>query len=309
MDFNVRPKSLVRQEKGLPQTISQLIQKYKLDALWDNIQKIVNEVLQHADFIRAGEISADRIKGGTLKLGGENNISGKLKVVDESGNGIVDISKDGFILENGTKIIGSDGLISNLQFGGVVSHNSYKRTNEGAYDTLGFEVEEVVYGENRPTLLIISPVIPKGFTIVSAIVNLRHYPLKILGLGAQHMGWGYCRNLKLYYRTNARIYGEYGMYEGIIPNVNCGTEIQNAFGGESYTPSVPTNSLQKMDVVSSVDVSEYFSEDNDVEFIIKSTDIIDGYTGDTDIDYLACALKTGMVQATLDIIGYFKEEE
>lgn len=307
MEFNVKPKNLARQEKGLPQTISQLIQKYKLDALWDNIQKIVNEVLQHADFIRAGEISADRIKGGILTLGGENNVSGKLKVVDENGDGIIDISKDGLILENGTKIIGSDGLISNLQFGGIVSHNFYRKTTEGAYDTLGFEVEDVFYGENRPTLLTISPTLPKGFTIISATVNVRHYPLKLLGLDAQHIGWGYCRKLKLYYRTNTNIFGEYGIYEGTTPNTNSGIEIQNAFGRESYTPSVPTNVSHKMETISSIDVSSYI-KDNNTELVIKSTDTIDKYTGDTEKDYLVCALKTGMVKVTLDVIGYFKEE-
>lgn len=48
-----------------------------------------------ADFIVAGTMLADRIKGGTLTLGGDNNTNGIAKVLDAKGNEIVRLDKDG----------------------------------------------------------------------------------------------------------------------------------------------------------------------------------------------------------------------
>lgn len=48
-----------------------------------------------ADFIVAGTMLADRIKGGTLTLGGDNNTNGTAKVLDAKGNEIIRLDKDG----------------------------------------------------------------------------------------------------------------------------------------------------------------------------------------------------------------------
>ena len=48
-----------------------------------------------ADFIVAGTMLADRIKGGTLELGGTDNGNGVAKVLDGNGNEIVRLDKDG----------------------------------------------------------------------------------------------------------------------------------------------------------------------------------------------------------------------
>ncbi len=50
-----------------------------------------------ADLITAGEMSADRIRGGTLILGGQNNTFGALQIVDESGNVIGTWDRNGLI--------------------------------------------------------------------------------------------------------------------------------------------------------------------------------------------------------------------
>ena len=49
----------------------------------------------YADFIVAGTMLADRIKGGTLELGGEDNGNGIARVMDATGKGIVRLDKDG----------------------------------------------------------------------------------------------------------------------------------------------------------------------------------------------------------------------
>lgn len=95
-----------------------------------------------ADFIATGTMSAERINGGTLKLGGNNNTNGSIQVLDASGKELVTISKDGLILNNGTKLIGNGGVLSNLQFGsiGYSEINGYTR-RAGEYDALGFIIQ------------------------------------------------------------------------------------------------------------------------------------------------------------------------
>lgn len=65
-----------------------------------------------ADFITAGTMYADRIKGGTLKLGGEENRSGVLSIVNGEGEEIGRWDKDGIVILYGTldgiKIVSSD---------------------------------------------------------------------------------------------------------------------------------------------------------------------------------------------------------
>ena len=67
-----------------------------------------------ADFIVAGTMLADRIKGGTLTLGGKNNGDGVAKILDESGKTVVTIDLNGIKTENlgagGVQV--KDGMIS-----------------------------------------------------------------------------------------------------------------------------------------------------------------------------------------------------
>lgn len=55
-----------------------------------------------ADFINAGTMYADRIKGGTLVLGGGNNANGVMTVKDSDGNVVVTVSKEGIEVVKGT---------------------------------------------------------------------------------------------------------------------------------------------------------------------------------------------------------------
>ncbi len=55
-----------------------------------------------ADFITAGTMYADRIKGGTLTLGGINNASGKLNILDDTGKNVIGKwDKDGILIKEG----------------------------------------------------------------------------------------------------------------------------------------------------------------------------------------------------------------
>lgn len=48
-----------------------------------------------ADFIAAGTMYADRIRGGTLKLGGDSNINGEITVVDDAGQELFHVDQNG----------------------------------------------------------------------------------------------------------------------------------------------------------------------------------------------------------------------
>lgn len=53
-----------------------------------------------ADFIVAGTMLADRIKGGTLILGGKENGDGTAKVLDANGNTVVALTNQGIVVEH-----------------------------------------------------------------------------------------------------------------------------------------------------------------------------------------------------------------
>ena len=54
-----------------------------------------------ADYITTGTLSADRIRGGTLVLGGSNNVGGSITMRDNSGNIIGQWSNSGLTLNRG----------------------------------------------------------------------------------------------------------------------------------------------------------------------------------------------------------------
>ena len=53
-----------------------------------------------ADFIVAGTMLADRIKGGTLILGGKENGDGTAKVLDANGNTVVALTNQGIVVDH-----------------------------------------------------------------------------------------------------------------------------------------------------------------------------------------------------------------
>lgn len=63
----------------------------------------------YADFIVAGTMLADRIKGGTLILGGKDNWDGVAKVLDGDGNEIVRMDSDGIVAKGKYVCEGTDG--------------------------------------------------------------------------------------------------------------------------------------------------------------------------------------------------------
>lgn len=84
----------------------------------------------NADFIRAGTMLADRIFGGTLTLGGYNNASGVLRVLDENGNAAGSWTNDGVNIPfsdeyggEGGATLNASGLVVTYGYPSGVSRN------------------------------------------------------------------------------------------------------------------------------------------------------------------------------------------
>lgn len=360
MNYNIKPKDLSRQERGLPQTISQLIQKYKLDAIWENIEKIVQEVIEqnsgyvmkrdgimyiadsnmleeantvlrigknfldlskngidgnyetiisldgiiNANFIQTGQLNANRIKGGTLTLGGENNVSGKFQILDGQGEGILEASKDGFLLQNGTKLIGSNGILSQFQFG------------ESEWKLVGYLNETYPVMRNSYQFVNIPIYIPDNFEIQEAKVVLRHAPVKWDdNIGAKNI-WGYSRNIKLYQQDEQdSFYKEYPIFPSedysdveILTN-----EIEGAFGESGFTAQVANASIHKSEIKVSNDIKDYIKTGFSLLQIRTGNDIPTiGLDVEYDSDgfnagYQSNVFKqTGVIQAFITITGFIK---
>lgn len=287
-----------------------------IKTLNNEIELKVSEKVGKDEVITAINLTPEKakIKSKNLELEGITTINGGFSI-DEKGNAsiandTVKINEKGIQLADGASLVGGEGLITNLQFYGKVTHVYGAMNTEGYYDALGFEVDELTAGACVATSCTISADLPKNFTVVSAYVTIKHYPTKFY-FNNNH-GWGYSRNLKLYQRSSSSMYREYNIFGGALIPSNYGIEVSNAFGEESFTPSIPNDTSQKVDIVTSIDLTEYLSSETNYQsdFIIRSSDTPPAYTGDqsTGVDYVNCGYKTGMVMAVLNVYGYLRLE-
>lgn len=303
-------KKVNRKDGGVPQTIQQLIRKYSLDTMWENIQagtinadriktgiinaSLIKAGILNADLIKAGTMSANRIKGGTLTLGGEDDTNGSMQVKDASGNNLVSISKEGVKLENGTQLITEDGILTIIQFGQYEWKQVGYRANpsNNVMQKLTYEI---------PVFL------PENFTIIDARVTLMHSPIKWSGYNKN--GWGYCRNLKLYKQEKSKNwYQEIILESEDISQSDFYTdEVPNAFGINGFTATTPSNANHIVEKIISNNIKNYLEIDKSIILQIHSSnpdpdfdiDVSDLYSSD-------CLNNTGNCIATLSVIGFYK---
>lgn len=313
-------KKVNRRDGGVPQTIGQLIRKYSLDTMWDNIKagtinadriktgsinaslitsgiidaSLITAGILNADLIKAGTMSADRIKGGTLVLGGENDTNGSMQVKDASGNNLVSISKEGVKLENGTQLITEDGILSVIQFG-------------------EYEWEKVGYNANPSNNVLekltykIPVFIPEGFTILDARVVLMHSPIKWSGYGQN--GWGYCKNLKLYKNEQSADWYEEIILdsEGFAEEEYYTNEISNAFGINGFSPTVPSESNHNVEMTISNNIKDSLTIDRSITLQVHSGNKAPEFNIDIgDLYSSECFNNTGNCIAILTVIGFYK---
>ena len=105
----------------------------------------------NASYINAGELVADIIKGGTLTLGGANNVNGTLVVLDASGNVVGSWSSAGITINNGVISIPFTG--GSLCIGGnVTTPLSVNCSLEGVDYSLQIFGNELRFSDGNNTL-------------------------------------------------------------------------------------------------------------------------------------------------------------
>lgn len=247
-----------------------------------------------ASFITSGFMSADRLQGGTLKIGGINNINGEILVVDAQGEELVKIGIDGITLSNGTKLIGGNGVLSNFQFAGKCSANG---------DMLGF----IDYNEDdlTKTKILIDAYIPDNFEVVEAKVILTHSPVFYTkgDLEKSVSFWGYTRKIRVCKVTNLNYKRVCGLYSEYADSEDIEYIELNGFNGGVFNPRIPANQNYITETVLSLNIKDSLIAGSNV-IMIDSQEDTPAKAGDF-IEREAYS-RTGQVKATLNVIGYMK---
>jgi len=195
-------------------------------------------------------------------------------------------------------------VLSVLQFKGKTG-GSLNNFLNGEFSLVGFEADDIKE-ENIKTKIIFDVYIPDDFKIKEAKITLSHFPLKLYNMLNQHVGWGHSRALKIYQAFGLKnIYREYvanSQFSDI--ETESYTEIAGVFGDAGYTPSIPTNSNYILESFISGDLKFELKAGLN-RFKIQSSETPPTYTeGQDEVNLLNLASKSGMVSATLTVIGY-----
>lgn len=237
-----------------------------------------------ADFITTGTMSAERINGGTLKLGGNNNTNGSIQVVDATGNDLVKISKDGLILNNGTKLIGNGGLLSNIQF------------NSGEMKLLGVTCPYYEYYLKESLVVYVE--LPENFNVESAFITIIHQPVYW-----NEQNWGYSRNIGAYKSNNDSIANVDWMSDVGEITEDTSTQLTSLFGSSNtWQPSAPNSSKHSIEIKKSNNIKDYIEEGFN-KFVIQTSDNLPEWTDEnTGVKY--CKEHTAFAMAIIDVYGY-----
>lgn len=248
-----------------------------------------------ANYITSGSMTADRIKGGTLKIGGINNTNGEIQVVDKNGKELVTINLDGITLSNGTKLIGGNGVLSLFQYNSKNSHNS---------DFLGF-YPDYMSSSVKKSQLKFNVNIPDNFEILQAWVTLTHNPIYWTGTSANGTTvnfWGRSSKIKLYKLQDINtIYAAFCNSEMIQIDESSLSEITGAFGNNGFTAKTPSNSSHVCEVKNSTDFAQNIQKGAST-FVLQTDD--ETPTFEDDFVEKNTYSKTGICTAVLNVIGY-----
>lgn len=191
----------------------------------------------------------DLATGGKTVINGANIKTGTIDAnLITIANDNVIFNKDGIKLNNGAKVIGTNGL-----------KNTYLYEKEGF---AGFISENtsgtLVFAKKN---ILIDLVIPTNFVIEKAYVKLIHNPVKWSWYnpsnGISGVDWGYLRNLKLYKCTNVSsklLAADFGGQIYSDADVSNYTEITGAFGNSGFTADSPSDSSHNAQQVNSSNI-------------------------------------------------------
>lgn len=243
------------------------------------------------EHINAGSITSNNYakdsKGTKLNLN-DGTIDTKNFKVDEDGN---------VKLGDGAKVIGGDGMMTNLSFENLKwSELGYKTDNFG--------------GTNRYQYIELPIYIPDNFTIVEAKLTIEHIPVKWQGNGINI--WGNARNIKIYKDSETSdFYKEYPIFatEDTSADDIYTSEIVGAFGASGFTSETPNNYSHHKEVVTSGNIASSLSKGS-TKLQIRTGNVIPAYAPDIeDPDLMLPAQtnvlnQTGMAKVVINISGF-----
>lgn len=249
-------------------------------------------------------IASINITPGQIKLEGTVTANGNFQILQDGSIVAKNGSFSGNIyLENGGKVIGGDGLLSNLHF------ESFGVIN--GWGPIGFTLDDngnVLYQD-----LVVDYNIPKNFKVTTAYLTL--YTTKVMtsyfsGSDDKETE-GFPKRLKLGSGSTNSIYSIFwGLGTSYFyRNDLYFNEIKNGLGIEEYTPEI--NYVGDVSEISSINLAGFLSNnEGNNQFIIRTF-------ADKPSDFKTAENKkklvenTGIGRAVLNIIGYmsFTEEE
>lgn len=213
----------------------------EITVLKGTVTKISDSYVSVTDLATSGStvISGDNIKSGTIDA----------KLVTIANNNVV-IDEEGVKLNNGAKIIGTNGLM-----------NTYLFENKGF---AGF-ISDYTSGslKFKKKNIIVNVVIPDELMITKAKVRLIHNPVYWSWYNADNnqsgYEWGYLRNVKMFKCTNVntkRFAADFGGQVYNDDDISSYTEISNAFGSSGFTADVASESNHNVNVILSEDIKD-----------------------------------------------------
>lgn len=244
-------------------------------------------------------ISKINLSPGQIKLEGTVTANENFKILQDGSIEAVNGSFSGDIfLGDGKKVIGGDGLFTNLQ---------YSTTGEyWGWSLLGFTYRYVANGGVIDYVdLILDCDIPSNFTIDSAYITL-----DVSGINGTYYDGsasgdvtGYPKQLKLYKGSSFStfsLYYQYGSDYWYDGNSLSLSEIENAFGNSSYTPNnIYAGSVESIETI---DISDEIETGIRNQFVVRTAMSKPSNTQNA-------ISNTGIGRMTLNIFGYMSNEE
>lgn len=233
--------------------------------------------------------SETKIKSDKIKLEGATTIGDKIKFNLDGSATFQDVK-----LLSGGRIIGGDGLMTNLFFEST-------GPLAGGFSQLGYQTD--LNNVFQKAGISLNTYIPDNFKIVHAyltlITNAAYWEL--YSESGTWTGLGYARNLKLYKGTDLPRY-YLGWASEYYTDFSRATksEIANAFGSSTYTST--STSEGSPAIVTTIDIANSLQNGQQSLYI----ETIDEPSGDVS-DFNNSkdkALKTGIGKAFVNIIGY-----
>lgn len=269
--------SITQTEKEINMKVSEKVGK----------SEIISEINQTSEEVK--------IKANKIAFEGTVTANEKFRILEDGSMEAVDGTFRGNIyMDNGNKIIGGDGMLTNLQFSSMGRFEGYS--------LLGFNVE--FDSDSYKIMNVDTSVdiyIPDNFTIKSAYLTVEHTPVLWEGhdysQSKDYKCSGYARAIKLYRgKSNFKFYMGHGSEYSIEMDSGELQEVVNAFGENSYTPS--NTSGTSVEIKSTIDIKDYIEKGNN-KLILRTVNPIP-------VNIESAVQQTGMVRAFVSIFGYSK---